>query len=1055
MVKLRSDGTKAWDKTFGGNRDDLLTSLQQTRDGGYILGGFSESERSNDKSDALNGEADYWVIKLDTKGNKVWDKTFGGDSGDYGQFLQQTGDGGYLVGGYSNSEISGDKSGVNKGGYDYWVIKLQADGSKDWDKTYGGNADDKLSIFQQTSDGGYLLGGSSNSGRSSDKSESSRGNDDYWVIKVTADGIPDWDRTLGGSDFENLQFLQENLDGGYLLGGYSYSGRSGDKTQVSEGGSDYWIVTLDSDGTKDWDKSYGGNGDDFLSAFQQTSEGDYILGGSASYGISGDKTEAGKGNLDYWIVKVKEDGAIIWDKTIGGDSYELLNTILKTTDGGYIMGGWSLSGKTGDKAQSSRGDFDYWVVKIRDLKNPYNPYCVPAITYACTSVDLYISDFSFHTLNNNSPGCNGKENSYINYNPTGSRTTTVNKGQSYEFSLQSGPDHPQGFGIWIDYNNDQDFEDAGEFVYNAAEPLTGSVTGTITIPANATEGPRRLRVRTKYNSTFADDEFCTATEYGETEDYTITIAKTSATTQWNRRYGGSGADNLTITIKTADEGYLTGGYSPSGDNGDKTQASEGKNDYWIVKTDAAGKKLWDKTFGGSDHDYLNQVIPTLDGGYLLGGSSLSDMGGDKSQDSRGNRDYWIVKISGSGEKQWDQRFGGSGYDELKKVIQLPTGEYLLAGYSNSPANGDKSQDSRGGNDFWLVKISRTGTKIWDKRYGGNLNEALDGIVPTPGGGFLLGGHSASGRNGDKSQESRGGNDFWLVRIDKKGDKLWDKSFGGSGQDELYTLGQTNDHIFLAGQSDSPASGDKSQDSQGENDFWLLKITNDGTKIWDKRFGGNQNDELRASVETSDGSYLLAGHSFSGKSGNKTQPSRGRSDYWVVKVNEDGLYQWDKRFGGSGSEELRAVLQTTDGGLLLGGKSTSGVSGDRTQPSQGGMDYWLIKIDPETMPISSPVARADNFVEEPTTLADQVNLQASPNPFAAQVTIRFTLPESQPVAVKIYDSQGREIATLFQGQAQANQVYQLEWQAHNQAAGVYLLQLQTPTTRNQHKLLLTR
>ncbi|QMU27545.1 GEVED domain-containing protein [Adhaeribacter radiodurans] len=1055
VIKLKADGSKAWDKTFGGTGDDLLTSLQPTSDGGYILGGFSYSENNNDKSGKSRGGADYWIVKLNAKGTKVWDQTLGGKGDDYCQYLIQTQDGGYMVGGYSNSNIDGEKSEISRGNYDYWIIKLNADSSLEWDKTIGGNADDKLTILQQTKDGGYVIGGYSNSENRGNKSEPSRGNTDYWVIKTDEAGIIDWDKTYGGYDFENLQFVQQTTDGGYILGGQSDSGEGGDKTQASRGGSDYWVLKLKPDGSKIWDKSYGGEGDDYLAALQQSNDGGCILGGSATYGKGGDKTVAGVGNLDFWLLKIKSDGSKVWDKTWGGKEDDLLNSIQVTQEGGYIMGGWSLSGKTGNKTEASRGGYDYWVVKMKDTENPEKPYCQPTVTYTCQDVDLYIANFTFHTLNNRTTGCEGKENGYVNFDPVVNLTTTVHAGQSYPIQLQSGPDHPQGFGIWIDFNNDGDFSDNGELVYTLAEPGNGTFSGTITIPASSTLGNRRLRVRTKYDSVFTEEESCADTEYGETEDYTITIAKAETTTQWNMRYGGSGNEGLLTLIRTTDGGYLTGGYSPSGISGDKTQTARGKNDYWIVKADDKGKKIWDKRFGGSDHEYLNRILQTLDGGYLLGGSSLSGISGDKTQDNRGDRDYWVVKVNAQGNKQWDKRYGGSGYDELKKVLLLPNGDYLLAGSSNSPASGDKTQESQGGTDFWLVKISSTGAKVWDQRYGGNLNDDLNGIISTPEGGFLLAGTTASGRSGDKTELSRGGTDFWLVRVDKDGTKLWDKRFGGSGQDELYSLGRTNSYIYLSGQSNSPANGDKSQGSQGGKDYWFLKIANNGTKIWDQRFGGSKNDELRGSIQTSDGGYLLAGYSFSDKSGNKSQDSQGGSDYWLVKTDKNGDYQWDKRYGGEEAEELRAIIEAPEGGYILGGKSASGVSGDRTQPSQGGTDFWLLKVAPNAAEEPIIATRESILPTESTTLTDSINLSVAPNPFAQKATVRFTLPETQTVTIKIYDSQGQEITTLFQGEAQANQTQELEWKAENQASGLYLLQVQTPTKLLRYKVIIAK
>ncbi|WP_158546075.1 GEVED domain-containing protein [Adhaeribacter pallidiroseus] len=688
-------------------------------------------------------------------------------------------------------------------------------------------------------------------------------------------------------------------------------------------------------------------------------------------------------------------------------------------------------------------------------------YCLPVVTGDCSSD--YINDFKFNSLVNSNSGCNGQKNAYNVYAPTGTLTTQVNRGQTYNISLKAGPENPEGFGVWIDYNNDNDFNDADEFVYQSPSAIVNETyTGKVTIPKNAVLGQRRLRVRARYYERVTSTDFCSEFDYGETEDYTITIANPSTASQWDVRYGGSGSEGLAETIKTTDGGYLLAGYSGSGVSGDKSQASRGSNDYWVLKTDALGNKIWDQRYGGTGQDYLNRVIQTQDGGYLLAGSSESGLSRDKSQSSRGNRDYWIVKISGSGAKQWDKRYGGSGYDELKKVMQLSTGEYLLGGYSDSPAGGDKSQDSQGGLDYWLVKINSAGGKIWDQRYGGNMADSLENFILTSDNGFLLGGASLSGQSGDKSQASQGGEDFWLVRTDKDGKKLWDKRYGGSRADHLYSISSLpNAEFLIAGCSVSGNDGDKSQSSQGGKDFWLLKLNNNGAKIWDKRLGGTGDDELRSVVRTSDGGFLLTGKSASGATGDKSQNNQGGTDYWVVKTTADGTKQWDKRFGGSGAEELRNVLITSDNDYLLCGRSDSGISGDKTQSSRGSSDFWLIKIN-ANIPSGSSIARASEV--SPSAIARLGNpeqawntgLIAYPNPFTDQITVRFALEQTEPIVVQLYNSLGQLVTTLYQGEARAMEPYTHTWQpAQKATAGMYFIRLTTPTKTYQQKVLLQR
>ncbi|QHT66810.1 S8 family serine peptidase [Rhodocytophaga rosea] len=680
-------------------------------------------------------------------------------------------------------------------------------------------------------------------------------------------------------------------------------------------------------------------------------------------------------------------------------------------------------------------------------------YCVPALIVACTSGD-YINNFSFNTLVNNGSGCNGQLSNYINYAPAGTKTTSVIKGQSYPISMQSGA-IGQGFGVWIDYNNDQDFEDANEFVYSSPSTGTGVYSSSVTIPASVSTGQRRLRVRAKWNATFISGQMCEANTWGETEDYTITInAPVVAASQWNKRFGGSGIDNFSVVIKTSDGGYLLGGHSTSGISGDKSQASQGAVDYWIVKTDASGNKQWDKRFGGSAGDYLNTMIRTSDGGYLLGGNSLSGVSGDKSQASQGGQDFWIVKINSVGAKLWDKRFGGSGSDDLRTMHQLPSGEYVLIGYSTSGISGDKTQASQGSNDYWVVKINAAGAKLWDKRFGGSGDDWVESSVLNADGTIMLGGRSASGLSGDKSQASQGGRDFWVVKINAAGAKLWDKRFGGSAYDEQYAMATTSDGGYLlGGLSFSGVSGDKTQGSQGGSDFWIVKINSVGAKLWDKRFGGSLAEDMRSMVRTTDGGFLLGGKSDSPISGDKTQASQGGQDYWSVKINSAGTKQWDKRFGGSATEELRTVLQTSDGGYLLGGRSDSGISGDRTQSSQGSTDYWLVKLS------SSGGARLASEQELAATEEDSTealfNLSANPNPFTEKLTVGFKLPQTEQVRLKVYNSQGLEVTTLFEGEAEKDRAYEFEWRAAGQTPGMYIIRLGSESKVETKKVILTR
>ena len=356
-----------WQNTIGGNNSDYLQSVQQTPDGGYILAGFSYSDLSGDKTEALIGNSDYWVVKVNSAGTIEWQNTIGGSSYDDLYSAQQTSDGGYILAGRSYSGISGDKTEASYGGYDYWIVKLTNTGDIEWQHAIGGSGDDNLWSAEQTIDGGFILGGYSTSGISGDKTEAAIGLADYWVVKLDNNGNIEWQNTIGGSNTDYLVTAHQTADNGYILGGYSISTLSGDKTEATIGVYDFWVLKLNSTGSILWQNTIGGNSTEYLRSIEQTTDGGYILGGPSYSGVGGDKTEAnfdGGEFKDYWVVKLNSNGNIVWQNAYGAVGDDVLGAIRQTSDGGYIAGGYSNSGISGDKSEACLGNYDYWVIKL-------------------------------------------------------------------------------------------------------------------------------------------------------------------------------------------------------------------------------------------------------------------------------------------------------------------------------------------------------------------------------------------------------------------------------------------------------------------------------------------------------------------------------------------------------------------------------------------------------------------------------------------------------------------------------------------------------------------
>jgi hypothetical protein len=424
------------------------------------------------------------------------------------------------------------------------------------------------------------------------------------------------------------------------------------------------------------------------------------------------------------------------------------------------------------------------------------------------------------------------------------------------------------------------------------------------------------------------------------------VAQTVPKVAWQRSYGGSGEDTLTSVAEAPDGGFILGGYSTSPVSGNRTNAGFGDYDYWVLKVDPNGAKQWERTFGGEYEDKLLVVRVTQDGGYILGGYSESEVSGNKTSTNFGFRDFWIVKLDASGDRQWDKSFGGVNSDILYGLCQTSDGGFVLAGTSDSLPSGNKTSPKIGGPDFWVIKINSVGEKEWENTFGGTGADRLYVLQTNTQGGYVLGGYSPPGASGSKTNAGFGSGwyDCWLVTLDSGGNKLGDLAFGGDDFDYLYAFSPTTDGDYLlGGTSRSAVSGNKTATGFGGFDFWLVKSDASGNAQWDKAFGGGSDEELHCVIQTANGGYVAAGNSWSAASGNKQFDGFGNDDYWILGLDSNGEKQWELNVGGSGRDELQAIIKTQDGGLLLAGNSNSGESGNKTTEAFGNYDFWILKL----------------------------------------------------------------------------------------------------------------
>lgn len=384
--------------------------------------------------------------------------------------------------------------------------------------------------------------------------------------------------------------------------------------------------------------------------------------------------------------------------------------------------------------------------------------------------------------------------------------------------------------------------------------------------------------------------------------------------------------------------------------------------------------LWEKSYGGKHADYLFDAIPTPDYGFILAGSSLSKKTGNKTEDNRGNLDYWVWKMDEMGELDWQKTFGSSGQDMLKSVILTNDGGFLLAGSSDTKPfskeefaekdfiDGDKKTASRGKSDFWIIKLNAKGEEEWQKTIGGFGEDELNSVLKTKDGGFLLGGSSGSNVSGEKTQNGFGGMDYWVVKINSKGEIDWQKTFGGEYYDEFQSMCLAQDGGFLiGGSSNSNDVGNKTQKNIGESDYWIIKLDKDGNEQWQRTIGGRGDDQLHVVQTTSDGNYLVGGNSNSEAGNDKRGNNENGTDFWVLKIDKDGKeILWQETYDIAKADVLTSLVENSDKTILLGGYAQGEIVNKGKNPSsllrvtkivneeakvvRGTDDYVAIKIN---------------------------------------------------------------------------------------------------------------
>jgi hypothetical protein len=344
---------------------------------------------------------------------------------------------------------------------------------------------------------------------------------------------------------------------------------------------------------------------------------------------------------------------------------------------------------------------------------------------------------------------------------------------------------------------------------------------------------------------------------------------------------------------------------------------------------AIPKVEWARTYGSNNYDFGYSIKPTKDGGYIMAGSA-SDNNGDVSG-VYGYQDYWVVKLDDKGDIEWQNAIGGASTDEALSIIETSTGDFVGLGYTQSN-NGDVS-GFHGWNDYWIFRMDSTGKLKNSKALGGNGNDVGRCVIEDSDGNFILVGSASSSSNGDVPS-TNGAMDYWVVKMDANFNIIKSKTIGKTYDDDALSLQQTSDGGYIVVGRTALASG-----GYAGHDYGVIKFDNDLDIEWQKSLGGDDNDYANSVCETSDGGFVIAGQSASNNG--QVKNAHGGWDCWIVKLSSNGSILWENALGGSGDDIANSIQETTDGGLIVLGASAV-ANGDVTT-NYGAYDYWVFKL----------------------------------------------------------------------------------------------------------------
>jgi hypothetical protein len=415
--------------------------------------------------------------------------------------------------------------------------------------------------------------------------------------------------------------------------------------------------------------------------------------------------------------------------------------------------------------------------------------------------------------------------------------------------------------------------------------------------------------------------------------------------QQQKTFGGSQEDDALAVVETQDGNIAVLGLTQSND-GDVTGKTTTDSDYWLLKLDTDFNLIWQKTFGGTSDDRGQDILVTQDGGFLVTGFSRSS-DGDVSSNA-GFHDFWVLKLNASGEIVWEKSIGFPGNDRSFSAIQTSDGGFFITGFLDVSASNGEGNDNdvagrsknilakHGVGEFWGVKLNNEGETQWRRYFGGTNNDRSYDVIETDDDNLIMVGSSES--NDFDVSDPKGSYDFWAVKVSLDGDMIWQKNFGGSSIDIGYSVTSTLDNQYLFVGDTRSSDGDV-VDFKGNTDYWLVKFDESSNLIWQKTYGGTDFESARSVLQLQSGELLLTGSSRSADG--QVSENFGQNDVWIVHTENNGTLKSEMNIGGSQIDFANDAIQLQSGEVIVVGSSESN-DNDITE-NKGDKDLLILKL----------------------------------------------------------------------------------------------------------------